>query len=64
MAYAKNKNVFEVGEWAMTKRKVDSFARYFEPRTKVKIIGKSYRGYDLEDEYGNKVIETGFDSIE
>ncbi len=29
----------------------------------VKVIGKSYRGYDLEDEYGNRVIETGYDSI-
>lgn len=64
MAYVKNKNGFEVGEWAVTKEKVDSFAGYFEPGTKVKVIGKSYRGYDLEDEYGNRVIETGFDSIE
>ena len=47
MAYVKNKNVFEVGEWAMTKRKVGSFAGYFELGIKVKIIGKSYRGYDI-----------------
>ena len=64
MAYVKNNNGFEVGEWATTKRKVDSCAGYFEKGTKVKVIGKSYRGYDLEDEYGNRVIETGYDSIE
>lgn len=44
-------------------QKVNSLAGYFEKGTKVKVIGKSYRGYDLEDEYGNRLIETGFDSI-
>ena len=63
MAYVKNKNGFEVGDWAITTRKVDSYAGYFEKGTKVKVIGKSYRGYDLEDEYGNRLIETGYDSI-
>lgn len=48
----------------MTRKKVDSCAGYFEPGIKVKVIGKSYRGYDLEDEFGNRVIETGYDSIE
>ena len=64
MAYIKNKNEFEVGDWATTTRKVDSFAGYFEKGTKVKVIGKSYRGYDLEDEHGNIITETGYDSIE
>lgn len=59
----KNKNGFEIGDWATTTKKVDSCAGYFEKGTKVKVIGKSYRGYDLEDEYGNRVIETGYDSI-
>lgn len=63
MAYIKNKNRYEVGEWVTTKKKIDSCAGYFEKGTKVKVIGISYRGYDLEDEYGNKIIETGFDSI-
>lgn len=63
MAYVKNKNGFEIGDWATITRKVDSCAGYFGEGTKVKVIGKSYRGYDLEDEYGNKVIGTGYDSI-
>lgn len=47
----------------LQQKKVDSCAGYFEKGTKVKVIGKSYRGYDLEDEYGNRIIETGYDSI-
>lgn len=46
----KNKNGFEIGNWATTTKKLDSCAGYFEKGTKVKVIGKSYRGYDLEDE--------------
>lgn len=34
----------------LQQKKVDSCAGYFEKGTKVKVIGKSYRGYDLEDE--------------
>ena len=63
MTYVKNKNGVDIGDWATTIKKVDSCADYFEKGTKVKVIGKSYRGYDLEDEYGNRVIETGYDSI-
>lgn len=50
MAYVKNKNGFEIGNWATTAKKLDSCAGYFEKGTKVKVIGISYRGYDLEDE--------------
>ena len=63
MAYVKNKNGFKIGDWATTTKKLDSCAGYFEKGTKVKVIGISYRCYDLEDEYGNRLIETGFDSI-
>ena len=62
MAYVKN-NVLNVGDEVLTMRKVNSMAGYFEKGTKVKIIGVSERGYDLMDEYGNRVIETGFDSV-
>lgn len=62
MAYVKNNQV-KIGDWALTTQRVDSCAGYFEKGTKVKIIGQSYRGYDLEDEYGNRILETGFNSI-
>lgn len=63
MAYVKYKNEYEVGDWAYTKRKIDTFGGYFEKGTEVKVIGVSERGYDLEDKDGNRIIETGFDSI-
>lgn len=66
MAYTKNetKGKFRVGDWAVTVRRVESFIGYFEKGTKVKVIGKSMYGYDLEDENGNQITDTGFDSIE
>lgn len=64
MAYIKHHNGFKIGDTVVTKRKVDSCAGYFERGTQVKIVGVSERGYDLQDEYGNRVIEAGFDSIE
>lgn len=63
MAYVKHKNEFNIGDWATTKRDIDSFVGYFEKGTRVKVVGKSDRGYDLEDEEGNRITETGFDSI-
>lgn len=63
MAYVKNNNSVEVGDWAITNRKVNSCACYFEKDTKVKVVGVTERGYDLMDEHGNRVIETGWDSV-
>lgn len=63
MAYVKYRKRFVVGEWATTNQVIYSCAGYFEKDTKVMVIGVSERGYDLMDEYGNKIIETGFDSI-
>lgn len=63
MAYVKNNNGFEVGDSVITTRKVDSMAGYFEKGTRVKIIGVSERGYDLQDEFENRVYETGFSSV-
>lgn len=61
----KQKKEFQVGDWAVISRKVDGYRGYFEKGTKVKVIRKSfYRGYDLEDEYGNRIRDTGFNSIE
>ena len=63
MAFVSYKNGFNIGEYAITTKKIESFAGYFEPGTVVKVVGKSERGYDLEDEYGHRITETGFDSI-
>ncbi len=63
MAFVSYKNGFDIGDYATTSRKLENFAGYFEPGTVVKVVGKSERGYDLEDEFGNRIAETGFDSI-
>ena len=73
MAYITNKRPiaeigrnysFKVGDVVRTRRIVDCFSGYFEKGTVVTVIGVSKRGYDLQDADGNRIIETGFDSIE
>lgn len=63
MAYIANCIGFGTGEIVVTAKQVESLAGYFEKGTKVEIIGVSERGYDLQDEYGNRILETGFDSV-
>ena len=63
MAYVKNNNSVEVGEWVTTNRQVCNCAGYFEKGTRVMVVGVSERGYDLMDEHGNRIIETGWDSV-
>ncbi len=64
MAYIKHDNGFQAGDIVLTSRKVDSYAGYFEKGTLVCIVNISERGYDLEDAHGNRITETGFDSVE
>lgn len=55
---------FNVGDIVVTKDYVSSLSSYFEPGTKVTIIDvDENRGYDLQDEQGNKIFETGFNSV-
>ena len=61
MAYVKNG--YDIGDKVVTAYQVGSLAGYFEKGTEVRIVGVSERGYDLMDEYGNRVIETGWDSV-
>jgi hypothetical protein len=63
VAYVKNNDKFKVGEWVYTTRQVNSCGGYFEKGTEVRIARISERGYDLVDKYGNRIIETGFDSV-
>ena len=64
MAYVENKNGFQVGDWATTTRQITCLKGSFEEGTRVKVVGVSDRGYDLEDEIGNRITETGFRSIQ
>lgn len=58
--FVKNKSK-EVGDWVITTRNHKSLAGTMIVGTKVKIIGVGERGYDIEDEEGNKVIECGWE---
>lgn len=62
MAFVKSRSV-QVGDWGVTTKTIVALSGYFEPNTKVKVIDISERGYDLEDEFGNQLIETGFNSF-
>ena len=55
--------IFEDGDFAITTKKIECMVCCFEKGTKVKIVDVSARGYDLIDEHGNVIIETGWDCI-
>ena len=54
---------FKVGDWVIARRKLKAEAGYFEKGTKVKVVGIGIHGYNLEDEYGNRLIDCGFHSV-
>lgn len=55
--------VFEIGDWVVTTKERRCLAHSFEKGTRVKIVDVSGMGYDLMDEYGNIIIETGWDCV-
>lgn len=50
----------KIGTWVVTTKVHSGFINKFEIGTKVKIIGVSYRGYEIENESGSQLIEIGF----
>lgn len=62
MAFVKNDSI-KIGDTVKTTKVFSSFAGKFEKGSIVKVIGISDRGYDIEDEYGNRVIEIGWDGL-
>lgn len=62
MAFIKNKSGEErIGEWVKTKKLHNSLGGTFEIGSEVRIVGYSNRGYDIEDEYGNRMTEIGYE---
>lgn len=60
-AYIRNNKGKEVGDWVVLTRDISSLSGTFEKGTKVKITGTTpMRGYNIEDEYGNKMYECGW----
>ena len=61
MAYIATKRN-EIGDWVLTKKRHESMAGTFTTGSKVKIIDiNPIRGYDIEDECGNKMYEIGWE---
>ena len=57
-----SKNNSKIGDWVVTSKKHESMAGIFTRGTKVKIIDvDDMRGYAIEDEYGNKMYEIGWE---
>lgn len=51
----------KVGDNIVLKHEHTSCAGTFEVGTNVQIIGYGPRGYDIRDEFGNTMIECGWD---
>lgn len=62
MAFVKNDSI-KIGDTVKTTKVFSSFAGKFEKGFIVKVVGIGDRGYDIEDEYGNRVIEIGWDGL-
>jgi len=48
------------GDVVITEKEHSSCSGTFEIGTKVTVIGRTERGYDIEDEFGNKMYEIGW----
>ena len=60
MVYIKNTGK-NVGDTIILKNELKSLASTFEKGTEVKILSEGLRGYDIIDEFGNKMYECGWD---
>ncbi len=59
MAFVKY-NSIKIGDVVKTTKKHSNSAGYFEKGTTVKVINITNRGYDIEDEEGNRILEIGW----
>ena len=60
MGFIKKDYGKKIGDIIITTRELDSLYGTFEVGSKVKIIAISERGYDVEDDEGNQIIECGW----
>lgn len=61
MGYIKSNNYFDIGDWTTTTKVHESFAGKFTVGSYVQIIDiDPIRGYSIQDEHGNKVVEIGW----
>ena len=61
MAFIKYRNEYEIGDRVKTKIMHESLEGYFEIGTEVTVTDvNNIRGYTIEDDEGNKIIEIGW----
>ena len=60
MGFIKRKSNYEIGDKTVTTHIIGNFSGQFEVGTEVTVVGIGERGYDIQDEEGNKVIECGW----
>ena len=59
--YVKKTNGLNIGDWTETTVEHESLSGIFTPGSIVKIIDiNPIRGYSIEDEYGNRMYEIGW----
>ena len=62
IATKRNEKRNEIGDWVITTKRHESMAGTFTMGSKVKIVDiDPIRGYDIEDERGNKMYEIGWE---
>lgn len=55
---------FEIGDKVILSKDIESCSGTFEKGTEVYICDIGNRGYSIKDEFGNKIIECGWDICE
>lgn len=60
MAYISSNKNFEIGDWVVTTKVHESMSGKFTKGSRVKITDIGERGYSIEDEEGNRVVEIGW----
>lgn len=55
---------FKKGDWVMFNQDKSTFISEASKGTKVKIVGETRRGYDVEDENGTQFLEVNPDFLD
>lgn len=60
MSFHKTNNAIQIGDRVITTIKHDCLSGYFEIGTIVTVIDITDRGYNIQDDEGNRILEIGW----
>ncbi len=64
MAFIPAHIIFGIGSKVRNVRRLESCAGSFQIGTLLKVVGyDEYRGFSVEDDFGNRMLECGFDFV-